>query len=84
MEAAQQVGEEAAEQLKGQVESLTEQLRAMQTKLSSQQSTVMVSKKREAELEKEMKAKLGASIREMEEKDKEIIRQQQKGYEEEV
>ena len=37
-----------------------------------------------AELEKEMKAKLGASIREMEEKDKEIIRQQQKGYEEEV
>ena len=30
------------------------------------------------------KSKLGASIREMEEKDKEIIRQQQKGYEEEV
>ena len=83
-EAARAASEEAAEQLRGQVGSLTEQLRAMQTKLSSQQSTVMVSKKREAELEKEMAAKLGASIREMEEKDREIIRKQQKGYEEEV
>ena len=56
----------------------------MQTKLSSQQSSVVVSKKRELELESEMREKLAASIQEMEEKDKEIIRQQQKGYEEEV
>ena len=45
---------------------------------------MVVSKKRELELESEMREKLAASIQEMEEKDKEIIRQQQKGYEEEV
>ena len=83
-ESNQQAGEETTEQLKGQIASLTEQLRAMQTKLSSQQSSVVVSKKRELELESEMREKLAASIQEMEEKDKEIIRQQQKGYEEEV
>lgn len=83
-ESNQQAGEETTEQLKGQIASLTEQLRAMQTKLSSQQSSVVVSKKRELELESEMREKLAASIQEMEEKDKLIIRQQQKGYEEEV
>ena len=84
LEAYQQSGEETKEQLAGQVASLTEQLRAMQGKLSNQQSSVLSVKKREAELEKEMKARLENSIAEMEQKDKEIIRQQQKGYEEEV
>ena len=84
LEAYQQSGEETKEQLAGQVASLTEQLRAMQGKLSNQQSSVLSVKKREAELEKEMKTRLENSIAEMEQKDKEIIRQQQKGYEEEV
>ena len=84
LEAYQQSGEETKEQLAGQVASLTEQLRAMQGKLSNQQSSVLSVKKREAELEKEMKTRLESSIAEMEQKDKEIIRQQQKGYEEEV
>ena len=56
----------------------------MQGRLSAQQSSVQSVKKREAELEKEMKTRLEASIAAMEEKDKEIIRQQQRGYEEEV
>ena len=84
LEAYQQSGEETKEQLAGQVASLTEQLRAMQGKLSNQQSSVLSVKKREAELEKEMKTRLENSIAEMEQKDREIIRQQQKGYEEEV
>ena len=84
LEANQQSGEETREQLAAQVASLTEQLRAMQGRLSAQQSSVQSVKKREAELEKEMKARLEASIAAMEEKDKEIIRQQQRGYEEEV
>ena len=50
----------------------------------SKEDLLRKAQEEEAELEKEMAAKLGASIREMEEKDREIIRKQQKGYEEEV
>lgn len=84
LESAQTNGEEANEQLQTTVVSLREQLRAMQAKMSSQQSSVTSAKKKESELEKRMQEKLSSSIREMEEKDKEIIRQQQKSYEEEL
>ena len=57
---------------------------SVQSLLESVSKRVQSVKKREAELEKEMKARLEASIAAMEEKDKEIIRQQQRGYEEEV
>lgn len=84
LESAQTNGEEANEQLQTTVVSLREQLRAMQAKMSSQQSSVTSAKKKESELEKKMQEKLSSSIREMEEKDKEIIRQQQKSYEGEL
>ena len=84
LESAQTNGEEANEQLQTTVVSLREQLRAMQAKMSSQQSSVTSARKKESELEKKMQEKLSSSIREMEEKDKEIIRQQQKSYEEEL
>ena len=84
LESTQQTSEEMNEQLQNQILSLTEQVRAMQTKLSSQQTSLMDSKKKEIELENQMKIKLASSVKEIEEKDKEIIRQQQKNYEEEV
>ena len=84
LESAQLNGEEIHEQLQTTVASLKEQLRVMQQRLTSQQSSVTSSKKKESELEKTMADRLNASIREMEEKDREIIRQQQKSYEEEL
>ena len=84
LESAQLNGEEIHEQLQTTVASLKEQLRVMQQRLTSQQSSVTSAKKKESELEKTMADRLNASIREMEEKDREIIRQQQKSYEEEL
>lgn len=84
LESTQQAREDMHEQLQNQIASLTEQVRAMQTKLVNQQSSILNTKKKEMEVESQMKMKLAASIKEIEEKDKEIIRQQQKNYEDEV
>ena len=84
LESVQASGEETGEQLQTLVTSLREQLRSMQTKLSQQQMSANLVKKREGEMEKQLQERLAAGIQEMKEKDREIIRQQQKNYEEEL
>lgn len=84
LESVQASGEETGEQLQTLVASLREQLRSMQTKLSQQQMSANLVKKREGEMEKQLQERLAAGIQEMKEKDREIIRQQQKNYEEEL
>ena len=84
LESMQANGEETDEKMQALVASLREQLRSMQNKLSQQQVNASLVKKREGEMEKQLQERLTAGIQEMKEKDREIIRQQQKSYEEEL